>query len=376
MLGLGRFWDRLETNFPLGGPRRHLREKVLGAELADGLERAGVIVARGIAETYPCPSPGGVGCPRIVFSLGNGSFLALCGTRPVDCAMVPLTTEDVTWVEVDPIRLGRSLAAALGVHPKVEAVSGLADTFRVGTFIPEPGIRYPIFFMTRTSGRAYAEALDALRSRQTDSGAAVLVPTERFLPDDAVQRLADRGVPVLVLSDVVGLADSGLATVIDPIRYFGGIGGRSPVGPRSVSGEIVAQALVRDAGKPPSWLELHKRQLDDLRAAAGRYDVFADEANRTVSKKAGGIQPDIPLSYFGSIRAALTKRGHFDPNTEGPDMVSGKQTFQRARPVFDIKSGRSSWRIFPSVRTDEGHTVYSFRPDGDVSFAFVFLPES
>lgn len=289
--------------------------------------------------------------------------------------MIALTTEDVTWVEVDPIRLCRSLAAALAVHPKVEAVSGLADTFRIGTFIPEPGLRYPIFFMTRTRAPGYAEALDALRSRQADGGYAVLVPTERFLPDDAVHRLADRGVPVLVLSDVVGLAEDGMTTVVDPLRYFGGIGGRSPMGPHPAAGQIVARALVREAGKPPSWLDLHQRQLDNLRGAAGHYDVFADQPNRMVAKKGGTIVRDVALSSFQSIRAALDKRGHFDAATEGPDLVSSKQIFQRARAIFDIKTGRSSWRIFPSIRTDEGHAVYSFAPDAGISFAFIFLPE-
>lgn len=375
MLDLGRFWDRLETNFPLGGPRRHLRETVLGAELADGLERAGILALRRVADTYPCPRPGGADCPRTVHPAEGGGYLALCGNVPADCRPIALTAEDIALLAVDPARLCRSLAAALSVHPKVDAVSGIADTFRIGTFIPEPGLRYPIFFMARTRAPSYVEALDALQSRQTDGGYAVLVPTERFLPDDAAQRLADRGVPVLVLSNVVGLADGCLTTAVDPIRYLGGIGGRSPAGPHAAAGQIVARALVREAGKPPGWLDLHQRQLDDLRGAAGRYDVFADQPNRTVAKKGGTIVRDVALSSFQSIRAALTKRGHFDATMEGPDLVSSKQIFQRARAIFDIKTGRSSWRIFPSIRTDEGHAVYSFTPDATVSFAFVFLPE-
>ncbi len=370
--GLEILWQRLETNFPLGGARRHLQRN-LGIDTVAVLEQTGILKQRRLADTYPCSEPRDEGCPRQVIEI-DGKYHAVCGNSPADCTDIILAPADIAFLAVDPVSLCRGIASALQIYAIAKAVGMIADVYRVGTFIPEPGIKHPVFFVVRTSARRYAEALDALRSRQEGDPFAVLVPTDRFISDEVVRSMRRAGVTVLALAEVIGLSNGRLAALADPLRLFAGLGQKPAVFGRSP--KIVANAMVRDAGQPPRRVDLDRQRYEDLLATADQYDVFADERDRSVRKKSGEFRRDVQVSRFRSIRAAVTKIGYFDPNVEGPDMTSGKQTFQRARPIFDIKSGRSSWRIFPSIRTDEKHTVYSFSPDADVAFAFIFLPES
>lgn len=364
-------WQQLETNFPLGGTRRHLQDN-LGIDVVAALERAGILKQRRLAETYPCPGPRNEECPRQVIEI-DGEYLAVCGNNSADCADIILTPADIALLAVDPISLCRGIAKALQIYAKAEPIGMIVDAFRVGTFIPEPGVKHAVFFVVRTSARRYAEAIEALRSRQDGDPFAVLMPTDRFLTDDVGCSIRYTGLTVLALAEVIGLSNGRLAALADPLRLFAGLGQkRAPFG---LAPEIVAQALVRNAAQPPRWVDLHQQGYEDLLTTADQYDVFADERDRSVRKKSGECHRGVLVSYFRSIRAAVTKTGRFDPNVEGPDMTSGKQIFQRARAIFDMKSGKSSWRIFPSIKTGERHTVYRFSPDADVSFAFIFLPE-
>ena len=61
-IDLPPFWELLETNFPLAGPRCDLR-KLLGRELVAALEAGGHISYLRVADTVACPHPGGSGCP-------------------------------------------------------------------------------------------------------------------------------------------------------------------------------------------------------------------------------------------------------------------------------------------------------------------------
>ncbi|MCA9631967.1 MAG: hypothetical protein KC766_30145, partial [Myxococcales bacterium] len=70
---LEAFWQVLETNLPLGGPRKHLRE-VLGDDVVRDLEVAGLLAQRRVADTYPCPGTGGFDCPRVLVPLDDGTY--------------------------------------------------------------------------------------------------------------------------------------------------------------------------------------------------------------------------------------------------------------------------------------------------------------
>jgi hypothetical protein len=140
---LTTFWQLLETNFPLGGPRRHMRE-MLGPEVAGALESAGILRRRHVAERYPCPRPGGDGCPRVVIERDDGGIVAVCGNEPAECVDLELAAPDVDVLGVDPEELCEAIGKALQVRPSVAALPGLQGAYRVGTFIPEAGIKHAI----------------------------------------------------------------------------------------------------------------------------------------------------------------------------------------------------------------------------------------
>ena len=376
--GLARFWELLETNFPLGGPRRHLID-LLGGKLVGELEAAELLTYQRISDTYPCPRPGGDGCPRQVFEMPDGTYHAVCGNDPRECDDLVLQQEDVEHLGVEPKTLCDSVARALQVRPRFEELDGLRGVFHVGTFIPEAGIKHSVFLAVRCSDSDYSEVLDALRSREERGAFAVLVLTNRFIADDVARQMSSLGIPLLQLDDVIGIDDGKLTALVDPLTYFQRIGQTGP-GTTTTAPSVVAQALICDGKGKRTWHDLGERQYQELVAAASKYLIFADELTKTVVKgnaEDRTTKSKVGVAHFRMIRAAADKTaGYFDPAIEGPDedQVSGKQIFQRARAVFDIKRGKT-WTLFKSVKVDN-HAEYHLNPDESATFALVFLPTS
>lgn len=369
---LAAFWQALETNFPLGGPRRHLRE-LLGAELVAALETAGVLKHRHVAERYPCPRPGGDGCPRVVIERDDGTVVAVCGSEPGECADLELAPSDLDVLAVVPEALCEAIAKALQIRPGVAALPGLRNSYRVGTFIPEAGIKHAIYLVARCSERECAEAMDALRTHAAGQTFAVLIPTERFLADEVRRQASAAGAVLVPLLDAVGLDGTGLRALGDPLTLFSSIG--RPATATGHAAIAVARALVRTTGGAAGWRELDDAGYRSLVAAADSYDIFADELTKTVTKgkdTARSQATNVQASHFRMIRSAIEAKANFDPGTGDDDGVSAKQIFQRARQAFDLKNG-SSWTLFKTEKVDN-HAVYRFDPDASVSFAFVFAP--
>lgn len=361
---LNRLWQRLETGFPPGGPRRHLRS-LFGDEAVAAFEHAGVLRPQRLSRTYPCPRRG-QGCERVVVPIGE-RYLAVCGTSPTECDELDLDRSDIERLVVDPLGLCRAAASVLQIRGNPEAVAGLATVYRVGTFIPEPGIRHPIYLAIRTAPHAYAEVIEALRARQNGNPFGVLMPTDRFLADVIEQQARTAGIVVLALSEIIDLSDGRLAVLADPLRLFASIGQRGAA--LSLVATTIAEACVCDGSSPPRWLDLDEQQYQVLLASAGDYGVFADEITKTVAK--GQQQETAQASYFRIIRQVIRKRGYFDPAAD--DLASAQQILQRARKLFDPRRGSGPWRLFKTIKDGEA-TLYHFSPDPGASFAFVFLP--
>jgi hypothetical protein len=362
------WWARLEAAPGFGGPRRYVHD-LLGVELARVLETGGVLRQVGIARNYPCEERAGDHCPRAVIEI-DGAHHAVCGNRPVGCCDLVLTEREAGLLTTNMMSLCRIIGSTLGTRGSPERIRDLSGVHRVGSIIPGPGIRYPVYLVIRSNAQSYTEAFGALVGRQARTPFSMLVPTGRFLTDQIEHEAQTRGVVILTLDDILVLVDGRFACAVDPETLFSDLGQR----PRGSfgAGQTVARALVCNGKSQARWQELDEKQYQALLADASSYDVFADEKTKTVRKK-GFIKENIPQSYFRSIEAALCSRAHFDPTVAGPELVSGKQLFQRARQYFDIKSGASSWKMFKTVRTEERHSVYAFRPDSDVSFALIFL---
>lgn len=371
---LAGFWQLLETNFPLGGPRRHLRE-LLGTELVNALEVAGILKHRHVADRYPCLRSGGDGCPRVVIERDDGSLVAVCGNEPAECADLELSSTDVEVLAVAPEDLCETVGKALQIRTNVEALPGLRNAYRVGTFIPEAGIKHAIYLVVRCSERDSAEGIDALRTHAADQTFAVLLPTERFVTEEMRRQASAAGVVLVPLLDAVGLDATGLRALGDSLTLFATIGrAGAAAGQQSAS---VARAFVRSGSSAATWRDLDAAGYQSLVAAAASYDIFADELTKAVTKGKGAKrtqQANVVASQFKVVRAAIEKKSNYDPGIGDEDGTSAKQNFQRARKTFDIGS-RQSWALFKTDMVDN-HAVYRFDPDAAVSFAFVFAPNS
>jgi hypothetical protein len=367
---LSLFWSELETSFPLGGARLRLRE-LLGDALEAELERAGVLVHRRVATSYPCVHHAGEGCPRKIFPRTNGSSVALCGNKVAECSPVEMSRADIESLSVSTERLGYVVGKALRLRVGVQAISGIPDTYRFGAFIPEPGVEHTVYFLTCSTGRAYELAVDALQTQAAGRSIAILVPTDRFISESLRRHAGVAGVPLIVLADVLGPGEDGtMRSQVDPLQLFSTAGIMAGAPAATVH---VASAYVGEPGRPPVWRQLDQIGYQRLVARASRFSIFADELSRTVCKGASN-EPiaEVPPGQFKWIRAAIDAPRGFDPGTGDDEGIAAKQLFQRARRVFDQKVG-DGWSLF-QTRMVDNHATYRFDPRPEVSFAFLFAP--
>ena len=348
------WWTRLEAAPRFGGPRRHIQD-LLASDVTAFLERTGILCQGRTAPSFPCTERRGDNCPRTVVEI-DGEYHAVCGNRPSECPDIILTEHEAAHLSISMVGLCRGIGAALGTRGKPEIVRILANVHRVGAIILGPGVKYPVFLVIRSSAQSYAEALGALAARQDGASFLMLVPTDRFLTDGIERQARTLGVTIMALADVLELNDEGLVATTDPKQLLAILGQRTVSG-LSAAGTIVARVLICDGRSPPGWRDLDEQQYQALIADTGVYDVFADKRQRYVLKSGAKVKDKIPDSHFSTILSAVKSRGHYDPNICGPDLPAGKQIFQRARSVFDVKTGKSSWRMFQSVKHEEGHTV-------------------
>lgn len=374
---LANWWTRIEAAPGFSGARRHIHD-VLGATTTAFLEASGILRQDGIARSLPCACCRGHGRLRRVIEI-EGAFHAVCESGSSQCPDIIFSAHEAASLTADMAALCRNIANALELQGRPERLRDLAGAHRIGAALFAPGVRHPAFLVLRHSAPSYAEALSALVIRQNDAPFIMLTPTARFILEDVERQARNFGVILLPLADVLTVRNGRLAATDDPKRLFAGLGMR-PSPALEAKAAIVAQGLICDGASSPAWRDLDEGQYRALVAEAHNYEVFADQKQRRVLKI--GVKPRnaVADSWFSTIRAAVTCRGHYDPNIEGPDRSSAKQIFQRARSAFDIKTQadrktRARWRIFKSVKHEEGHAVYAFRPDAGVSFGYLFLPQ-
>jgi len=370
---LTKFFQALETNFPLCGVRPALAEKI-GSDVAGALERAGLLSVLRVADRYPCPQPGGDGCPRHIVETVNGAYVAVCGNDPAECDEVRLTPRDAELVGIIPEHLLEALRSPLRISGVVHPIDGLLQAYQAGFYIPQPGSKYPVFFLTAASAQQYAAMLDALRSRAEGASFAVLSPTDRFIAPETARQFRTIGVPIISLAATIRLSSAGaLEAATNALDIFATIGRRASAGVTAAT-DVFADALTAEG-----WKSLTEQEYRDLVSAASTYQIFADERAKTASKPDGRRRKTttgIQSSYFRILRKAAEVSGRLDPNVNGltDEQLSGKQIFQRARQAIDLKRP-AGWALFKTEQVDD-HAEYLFRPDADVAFALIFLPKS
>lgn len=312
--------------------------------------------------------------------LSDGRFQGICGNDPPECGDIDLLQDDIEVLGVEPERLCKALRRPLCIGGKIEALPGLQNVYRVGSYKPEPSIMHPVYFVVRCTEREYSEAFDALRSQLEGGNFVILVPTDRFTESDTIRQMVSLGIPIIALHGLINLDTSGqLTTAEDVLHLFGGIG-RYTSTTVSLSAPIVAQVRTHNG-----WQDLDEPGYSQIIENIGDFDIVADERNRVVWKHDHENEPHlrtdgIRAGYFNMIRGAVEKIGYFNPDVHGSERrISAQQIFQRARQAIDVKyradNGSMEWRLFKTV-TVEDHGEYHFHPDPDYRFALIFLPRN
>jgi len=212
---LTEFWELLETNFPLALPRRCLSER-FGTELVALLERAGLLSFMGVAETYPCPHPGGASCPRRVVHLPGGRIEAVCGNDPPECEDIKLTAQDIEILGIQPEKLCEAIREALQLGGRAEKLADLPQVYRTGTYSLSPTSRCNVYLVVQSGPQEYAMAFHALRSRGDGERLSILIPTDRFVSEDDIQTMGHAGAPVVCLGHVIDVGASGRLCSVVP----------------------------------------------------------------------------------------------------------------------------------------------------------------
>ncbi len=213
---LRQLWPVLETLPGLAAVAEEWKSR-LGEDYEAG--RGLLRVTNRRAEAYPCPSPGGIGCPRQILDHGNGRFVAVCGDQPKRCDRLVLTRQDIAIHALDARRLCALVAGTFGIDPAFEEIEGVRQTWRAGDYHPRAGRRFPLF-LTIQSDAASSRDVATQLCTATEAPFILTVPTMRFSDLPVVDLLGRQQSRLTVLSDLFENNGAGELVATDAAREF------------------------------------------------------------------------------------------------------------------------------------------------------------
>lgn len=244
MRKLRRLWKALEAPYGVVGVCAHLAQ-VFGEELSFAEPFLRRLPEP--SEVYPCPYPGGPGCPRRVIHRRDGSIVAVCGCDPAECDEVPLQPEDIVAYELAPGLVSKSLARVLGFTASPCKLAGRHDIWNAGFFTDGGAARLPVFLVLAASRRGLQSAIDHLLA-EYDSAFIVLVPTLRFVDASLDKRLQRRQSKLIVLENALVAVD-GKLVALESLATSMGLPVEAALAPqpRATTGRV---RVPRSAGSP------------------------------------------------------------------------------------------------------------------------------
>lgn len=214
MRPLCKLWPALEALPGLAAVTEEWKDR-FGEDFDAGREFLRLTNRR--AEAYPCPSPGGVGCPRSIVDHGKGMFAAVCGDQPKRCDKLILTKQDIAIYELDTRKLGTAIAVAFGIDPAFNEVTGFQQTFRVGDYYPQAGKRFPLFLTIQTDPASLHDV--AMRLCSTTRTAFILVvPTTTFSDLAITDLLGRQQARIPALADLFEIDSTGKLVATEVAR--------------------------------------------------------------------------------------------------------------------------------------------------------------
>jgi len=364
MRRLSRFWLGLEALPGLAGVCVEWRE-TWGREWDIG--QAFLRATSELARTYPCPSPGGDGCPRGVVMHDEQDIIAVCRSTPRQCDDVKLTKADVVVWELDWRKLGTAIGTALGLTAPRRPRQVLPGTMRLGWCSAANGKRAAVYLTIQHEPKALSAMLSRLLTEAVPPF-VVAAPTAECCESDTAQLLQRMAVCFLPIDECLAWEDGqGFAATDRARAVLSGLAAdlAEELTPRMSGGR---QRAVKQIEVPPGsrWDDL-RLTMDGLklRYVAGDKHGSRDLAETEFEdRRRGGVPND---SWHLLEQFARHGRRPVQLGTSETERQTAKQRISRLRgrlrwlfqlpgdPIANTEPG--TYRAVFSIRTTDAFTL-------------------
>lgn len=182
-----------------------------------------LLPTRKLARSYPCPSPGGEGCPRKIVVHGPADIVAVCGDTPRRCETLPLSKQELVLYRFDPRSFCAELAGILEIEPRFAEVGGAPLTWTVGVRSPPVGDNFLVYLTLPQSSEDLRQAASRLVATNTETF-LLLAPTEEKRDLTTRELLQRHGARFDTLKALVAADDAGnLSRARSLAEVFGGL---------------------------------------------------------------------------------------------------------------------------------------------------------
>lgn len=203
-----RFLELVERHGSPALPVATWRAEV-GERTVQALRRAGWLESRPLLPGgwFPCPSPGGDGCPRRLVEL-RGEIVAVCGQEIEQCADVVIADADAELLAVTRGSIRAALAAVLDLDEVELGQPRATGPMRLGErlFGEERAVFY---FAARLGKPGLGDWIDATAGRGRGRAVALLVPRASGVSAARQADLRRAGTSFLPLDQLLRLEDGG-----------------------------------------------------------------------------------------------------------------------------------------------------------------------
>ncbi len=197
MKTLRRFWSGLEAISGLAAVTVEWQE-VWGCDW--DLGQAFLRPTDQLVSSYPCPRPGGDGCPRKVVMHSEQDIVAVCQAVPKQCDDLTLTKADIVAYELHWQKLATALSKALGLTAVRGRIELMPQTRHIAWHHLVGGKRAAVYLTIQHDGQVFGATLSRLLA-EANVPFILASPTADLCQSDSAGMLRRAGVLFLPLDE-------------------------------------------------------------------------------------------------------------------------------------------------------------------------------
>ncbi|MFQ5510138.1 MAG: hypothetical protein ACE5FN_12520 [Leptospirillia bacterium] len=275
-----------------------------------------------------------------------------------ECDTVPLTRSDIVVWRLDRKKLAATVASALGATQEWGEVGGLPMTWRVGTYAPTAGYRFPVYLTIRIESAEFRSSIAELVAKNDDAF-IVVAPTSNLFKPACEEMLAKRNACFFSLSDLFVLDEKKGGLIASQLPEALLLAFRTAVLPTVTDGASSMEFFPTPAGA--TWSNVTIRFTDGHTVFVSVTDAGGGQFNYTQMGMADRRNGN-PTVRWTLLQAFAERYGVLDWNSPHAHPRNQKRKEQLARDLqafFRIKGD-------PFRLTDDGkgwQSVFSISPE-------------